>query len=207
MSSHKIGIILLFSCFIITENIYATTLVDDNEWELRKDKNGIKVYTKTHAGSRFIECKVQTTAKTELSKLIKIINDVENYPVWMANCKSASVFSKTNDSLRIYYQKTRVPWPMHDRDVVLEYRVVTNNDEHYEAIINSITDVIPEKENIVRIKEAKGRWVINKVDKNTVEITYQYYGDPGRNIPSWLINMFIVNGPYETLLNLKNSVI
>ena len=204
--STYLGIVMLsFSVFTIAENGYATSLTDGNEWKLRKDKNDIKVYTRTHTDTGIVECKIETTVKTEISKLVKTINNVENYPAWMNKCESASVFNKINDSLRIDYIITAVPWPMKDRDIVLEYRTVSNNNEHYEATINAITELIPEKENIVRVKEAKGSWVFNKIDKNTVEITYQYYGDPGRNIPSWLINMFIVNGPYETVLNLKEQ--
>ena len=203
--STYLGIILLFSAFVFAENVDATSLTDDNKWKLRKDKNGIKVYTRTLSDSGIVECKVETTAKTEMDKLIRLINDVENYPAWMSNCESASIFKKINDSLRIDYQKTAVPWPMKDRDIVLEFRTVSSNDAYYEAKINAITELIPEKENTVRITEAKGSWVFNKIDKNTIEITYQYYGDPGRNVPSWIIKMFIVSGPYETLLNLKKQ--
>ncbi len=203
--SAYLGIVLLCSGFVIAENVYATTLTDGNEWELRKDKNGIKVYTRTNTNSGIVEYKAETTAKTEISKLIKVVNDVENYPDWMANCESASVFNKINDSIRTDYLKTKVPWPMDDRDIVLEYRIVNNTEYYYSAIMNSVPDVIPEKDNIVRIKEAKGVWVFKKKDKYSVEIIYQFYGDPEGNIPSWIINMFIVIGPYETLLNLKKQ--
>jgi len=167
--STYLGIVMLsFSVFTIAENGYATSLTDGNEWKLRKDKNDIKVYTRTHTDTGIVECKIETTVKTEISKLVKTINNVENYPAWMNKCESASVFNKINDSLRIDYIITAVPWPMKDRDIVLEYRTVSNNNEHYEATINAITELIPEKENIVRVKEAKGSWVFNKID------TYQH---------------------------------
>ncbi len=201
-----IGIILLlFSGLVFTENVDASTLADGNEWELRKDKNGIKVFTRINANSSIVEYKAVTTTHTEISNLIAIINNVENYPGWLANCESASVIENINDSLRIDYLKTDVPWPMDDRDVVLEYRIISNNGEHYEAIMTAIPEVIAEKENIVRIKNARGKWVFKKNDESTIEITYQFYGDPEGDIPLWIINMFIVSGPYETLLDLKKQ--
>ena len=201
-----LGIILfLFSGFVITENVNAITLADGNEWELRKDKNDIKVYTRSNANSGIIEYKAITTTHAKISKLIEIINDVENFPVWMPNCESASVIENINDSLRIDYLITDVPWPMDDRDVALEVRTITNTDKHYEVLIKAVPKAIPEEENIKRIKIAKGKWELKRNDDNTIEITYQFYGDPEGNIPSWIINLFIVKGPYETLLNLKEQ--
>ena len=198
-------ILLLFSGLVFTENANASTLADGNEWELRKDKNGIKVYTRNNTNTGIIEYKAVTIVHAEISKLIAIINDVENFPAWVANCESARVIESINDSLRIEYFKTDVPWPLDDRDVALEVRTVTNTEKHYEATMNAVPKAIPEKENIVRIKKAKGKWVFKKIDKNRVEITYQFYGDPEGNIPLWIINLFIVSGPYKTLLNLKEQ--
>jgi len=201
-----IGIILLlYSGLVFTENVDALTLADGNEWELRKDKNGIKVYTRSYANSGILEYKAETTATTEISNLIRVINDVENFPAWVANCESARVIENINDSLRIDYYKTDVPWPLDDRDIALEVRTVTNTEKHYETIMNAVPKAIPEEEDIVRIKKAKGKWILKKNDKNAIEITYQFYGDPEGNIPSWIINLFIVSGPYKTLSHLKEK--
>ena len=70
--------------------------------------------------------------------------------------------------------------------------------------MNSVTGIIPEMIDIVRIRKAKGKWIFKKNDRKMVDITYQFYGDPEGNIPTAIINLFIVNGPYKTLLNIKN---
>src|SRR5580700_1883590 len=53
-----------------------------SHWELRKDQDGIRVYSRTCDSSRFDELKVETTLQGKLSSLAALILDVGNYPNW-----------------------------------------------------------------------------------------------------------------------------
>jgi hypothetical protein len=55
----------------------------------------------------------------------------------------------------------------------------------------------------LRIEISQGSWIFKKIDDNRVEVIHQFMSDPGGNIPKWIVNMFIVSGPYKTLENLK----
>ena len=201
-----IGIILLLSPgFGITKKEITTTFTDSGDWELRKEKDGIKVYTRNNDNSGIKEFKAITSIDADISQLIKIINDVEMYPAWMANCESSSTYKKINKTTRIDYLKTDVPWPLDDRDVAFEFKIIRDTEEYFEATMISVPGTIPEKEDIVRIRNAKGKWIFMKSGKKMVDITYQFYGDPEGNIPTAIINLFIVNGPYKTLLNIKSQ--
>ena len=67
-------------------------------------------------------------------------------------------------------------------------------------------DYIPEKKNYIRLKEAEGFWQIKEIEENKISLIYQYYGEPGGSLPAWLVNMFIVDGPMDTLTNLKKML-
>jgi len=177
---------------------------DSAGWHLRKDKDGIKIYTRDLENKGILEYRAITTIDTNLEQLIRIIHDVENYPAWTANCASAEIHKVINDSTRIEYMTTPVPWPLSDRDVVMEFVVTKHTDNYFEAYLTSVPDAVPENDKYVRIKDSEGFWIFNKIDINKVEIIHQFYGDPEGNIPKWIINMFIVSGPYKTLLNLKD---
>ena len=189
----------------IIKNESTPTFTDSGDWKLRKEKDGIKIYTRNNGNSAIKEFKAITSFNTDISQLVKIINDVEKYPAWLANCESSKIYKKINETTRIDYLKTSVPWPLDDRDAVLKFIIIKDTEEHFEATMNSVPGAIPEKEDFVRIKKAKGKWIFKKSDKEMVEITYQFYGDPEGNIPTAIINLFIVSGPYKTLLNIKNQ--
>ncbi len=201
-----LGIILLLcSAFVSIKNDRTSAFTDSSGWKLSKEKDGIKVFTKSNDSSGIKEFKAVTSIKADISQLVKIINDVENYPGWLANCRSSNTYKIINETTRIDYLKTAVPWPLNDRDAVFEFKITIDTDEYFEATMNSVPGIIPEKKDIVRIRKAKGKWIFKKSDKKMVDITYQFYGDPEGNIPTAIINLFIVNGPYKTLLNIKNQ--
>jgi len=197
-------ILFLSSGFVPNKNEKIDTLEDSISWKLRKDKHGIKVYTRVHEKTGVLEYKAITTIETDLGQLVRIINDVEKYPAWTANCESAEVNKVVNDSTRIEYMTTPVPWPLSDRDVVLEFVVTKHTEDYFEANLTSVPNAVPEKDKYVRIITSKGYWIFRKVGEESIEIVHQFKSDPGGNIPMWIVNMFIVSGPYKTLLNLKD---
>lgn len=180
------------------------SIEDSAGWNLRKDKHGIKVYTRDHKNESVLEYLAITSIDATIEKLVEIIHDVENYPDWTENCETASVYKILSDSSRIEYMTTKVPWPLEDRDVVMEFVVSSHTNEYFEAILRSVPDAVPESEDYVRIHISEGNWIFKEIGENKVEIIHQFLSEPGGNIPMWIVNMFIVSGPYKTLLNLKH---
>lgn len=197
--------------FFLSGNINSLThaaengsVADSTDWKLRKDKNGIRVWTRDHKEERILEYLSKITIETNLKTLIDIIQDVENYPVWTANCETASIYEVLSDSSRIEYMTTKVPWPLEDRDVVIEFVIIRNTDSYFQANLTSVPDAVPLSDDYLRVEISKGTWIFKKIDDNRIEVVNQFLSDPGGNIPKWIVNMFIVSGPYKTLENLKD---
>ena len=199
-----LGILIIGLIQTRTFKTFARSSEDSLEWKLRKDKNGIQVYTRLHHDEGVLEYKSITTVNADIERLVDILKDVDNYPSWTANCESAEIYEVINDSSWIEYMTTAVPWPLADRDVVLKFTVVKYKEDYFEAILTSAPDAVPEKDSYVRVVISEGKWIFKKVDQEHVEIYHQFYSDPGEGIPMWIVNMFIVSGPYKTLLNLKD---
>jgi len=70
-----------------------------------------------------------------------------------------------------------------------------------------IYEAAPEYEEVhkkfVRITEHYDITTIIPIEENRVKVVMQGYTDPGGNIPTWIVNMFIADGPYESMLALK----
>jgi ribosome-associated toxin RatA of RatAB toxin-antitoxin module len=197
------GILVISST--LSPVLYGETVENDSaEWNLRKDKHGVKVYTRDHRDEGLLEYKAIAMIEADMDQLVKIIHDVETYPAWTANCESAGVYKVLSDTSRIEYLTTSVPWPLEDRDVVMEFVVTKHTRDYFEAHLTSVPCTVPEQEKYVRIITSEGYWIFKKVDEKSVEIVHQFMSDPGGNIPMWIVNIFIVSGPYKTLKNLKD---
>ncbi len=199
----KYYIIVLLLSLLVYSNIKA--FGQKNKWELKKDKNGIEIYTREDKTTGDIEFKASIELETSIDALLKVFKNVEGYTKWMADTKVSKILKTISDTERYIYFEANVPWPLENRDMpILEKTTITSKGAKIELI--GKPNYIPQEKGITRIKEVKGSWIFLPLPNNKVKVTYQFMADPGLNIPNWVINLFIVDGPYKTLTNLKSIV-
>ena len=175
-----------------------------NDWELKKFENGISVYTRATESSSYKELKVVFQMKTSLSSVIAILNDVDSYPQWVYRCGTSKVLKKESDKHLIRYQTIVAPWPVDNRDVVVD--VITYQDEETKIVyqkVNGLPDHIPSKKDHVRIREFRATWTVKPLKNGLVEVEYELLVNPAGSIPAWVVNMAMTDGPYETSLKMK----
>jgi len=190
--------------FILPTNYsYSQTITEDN-WKLAKDKQDIQIYTRQMANSKLKEFKANTSIKTSVESVIVTLQDVDNYHKWMVYVKTSKLLKKINEDESYIYSEAKLPWPFNNRDIANHINVYWSEEKDTATlVINGIPDYIPEKDGIVRMPVSKGVWYVYQLDKQTTKIEYIYGGDPGGSIPSWVVNLFIVDGPFKSLVNLK----
>lgn len=197
----KTGLIVLF--ILPTNSNYSQTNSTEG-WKLAKDKKGIQIYTRQMADSKLKEFKANTSIKTSVDKVIATLQDVDNYHKWMVYVKTSILLKKISEDECYVYSEAKLPWPFSNRDISNHINVYWSVEKDTATLtINGIHDYIPEKDGIVRMPVSKGLWYVYQLDKHTTKIEYIYGGDPGGSIPSWVVNLFIVDGPFKSLVNLK----
>lgn len=190
---------LVFIFFINIDFISAQT-----DWKLRKNENGILVYTRDIQGSDFKEIKTTTNFKTSLSSLVGLLTDVNSHTLWIYKCKQSKLIKTVSSSEFYYYMETAVPWPASNRDGVIRFKYTQDSVTKVVTVKSqNIPNVLPELDGIVRVPKASAQWIFTPKDDGTVDGEYQLNLDPGGSVPAWIINMFVVDGPYESLTNMK----
>lgn len=175
----------------------------ENGWKLAKSGDGVEVYTRSKEGDKVKEFKAKTTVNKSVDAVMKLIDDVSRYPEWQDNCDEAYLI-ETEDAKRVVARYTAsTPWPFTDRDVVIEMKKEPQANGAMNIRLTSQHSLYPEKKGYVRIVNAGGFWEIEPLSDNSSSVTYQFHADPGGSVPNWLINMFIVQGPYNSLKAMK----
>lgn len=174
-------------------------LVSDDNWELKKNKDSIMVYTRRVTTSDFKELKCKTTVKASLSSIVKVLTDVEHFTDWVYKCVEASKVKQVT-GVEIYsYQLFDAPWPIDDRDVVAQLKIVQDGKTKVVIVTSVQADhLVPEKKGVVRIKNFHTKYVLTPKGNGMVDIDYELGTEPGGNIPAWIANLVMVNGPFET---------
>lgn len=191
---------------IISSGLMGFVLPVQSEWKLRKDKDGIKVYTRESSDGKSIEFKATTSIQQNSDKVLAIINKTEELHKWQTNLEEAKVIKRISSTKWYEYSWIDLPWPFANRDAVMLKEVKKDSNGDVTVSMVSKPSAYPVQEDLIRMNTANGFWKLTKQNSQGVNVTYQFYADPEINMPMWLINMFIVDGPFETLTNLKELV-
>jgi hypothetical protein len=198
----KNSLIFLFSlCFIFS------VAQDDKGWTLKKNEDGISVYSKKSSESDIRELKSVCTLKTSLKTIVAVINDWENYPDWVYRCGESKTLKKISDTEGMHYQTVLVPWPAQNRDFVVNIKLTQDEKTGVVTILSTCkADYIPKAKDHVRITKLVASWTMIPLKEGTIEVINRIHVDPGGNIPAWLVNMAATEGPYQTMVKLKDMI-
>lgn len=180
----------------------------DSGWILKKDKSGIEVYTRTVQGSSFNEFRGITVIRnTTLYEVLDVILDVKNYGDLFPDCLNPKILKQEGKWHDIHYIQTEGPFPVKDRDSIFEQKTVVDKEgKHAVVSLIPLPDYVAENKDMVRIRKGSGFWELEEGPDGDVSVIYQFHGDPGGEIPSWLANAFVVSHPFKVLTNLTNRV-
>lgn len=173
------------------------------EWSLKKNKNGIKVYTRKLEAKKLLEYKAIILVKASPEEVLHTIIDGNNLWKWNYKTSKSKTIKKISDDEYVIWMKNDFNWPVKNRDHVSRLKVSTFGKGSYKITVTSENSkMVAAKKGMIRINDFKGHWLIIPKGIYT-EITQQMYGDPKGRLPSWLINSVLTAAPYYSLCNLK----
>ncbi len=176
-------------------------------WQFAKEKNGIKVYTRQEAGKAVKSFRGEAVLQTTVDKVYAIIGSVRSTDKWDPSIRELKVLASVKDKTFSYYLIYGVPWPLHDRDLCVE-ATITHDTVTGEVVIlsRSRPELVPEMENLVRIKNYWQKWIIQPLDKTHLKLILEGFADPAGSLPAWLINMVITDTPLNLMQDIQKKV-
>ncbi|WP_242667346.1 START domain-containing protein [Parendozoicomonas haliclonae] len=188
-------IILLFT--LICGHAWA----EDTAWELKQDKKGIAVSTRSVEGSAVKEFKGEMLVDNSLGAIVALLDNPEAGPEWIYNCESITRVETNSESQTTWnHVINKLPWPAGDRDLVVRSDM-TQSPETYDVLIalKAEPELLPEVPGKVRIQKMKASWQLSPQKDGQVKVTYQAHIEPGGSLPNWLVNSLLVDTPYKSL--------
>ncbi|MFT5823870.1 MAG: hypothetical protein ACI8ZM_005135 [Crocinitomix sp.] len=196
---HALKQFILFLAVILSSNCLAA----NGDWKLEKDESGIKIYTRTIDGEDIREFKALTTIGASRKTIAQIIANINDYASWYPDISEAAIIKKIGPGEYYVYNVLDLPWPATDRDGVSKMTIVKSEGTTI-IKMHSVDGVKDENDDYVRITKSYGFWKLKTVGAKT-SIHFQYFASPGGSLPDWIINMFIVDNPFQTLKLLKEK--
>ncbi|BAU53519.1 START domain-containing protein [Mucilaginibacter gotjawali] len=182
-------------------------LFAQGDWQLRSDKEGIRIYTSAVPDSKVKAIKVDAEFNADASQLVALIMDVNSSPAWVYHTKSAAIIKQVSPSELYYYSEVNLPWPATNRDFVAHLTVNQNPDTRVITIDGpAVSGMVPVKQGIVRIEHSVGKWVITPAGPDKIKVEYTIHVDPAGSLPSWLVNMFATEGPIKIFKGIRSQL-
>ncbi len=191
-------------CFLLFGFVVNTSFGVEKNWELKKNSDDILVYTREASFSSIREIKCVTNFNATLNSLVAFIYDIPAHPQYIYRCKSAKILKVVNEYELYYYHETETPWPVQNRYGVIYYKIKQDPTTKVVTIeSHEVFGMTPKQEDKVEVEKLTASWVFTPKGNGMVEGVYYLYLNPGGSVPSWLINLFATEGPYQTILKMK----
>ncbi len=179
-----------------------------NKWIFKKEKDGIKIFTRHSETSAFNDIQVDMDLPGTVEQLASILWDVGKYTEWAYATKVCRLIKKINDNELVYYAEFEVPWPLSNRDLCADVKLIKDSAWHTLKVVSvGQKDFLPEKKGLVRIARSKGNWLVTTLPGKTIHLNYVLEVQPGGSVPAWVVNLFSSKGPLESFVNLKQKMI
>jgi hypothetical protein len=191
---------LVFLTLILT----AKLAIAQDEWTFKTESDGIKIYSNTKSPLKVKPVKVEYTFNATPVQLAAVLLDIKNYTDWIYKTKLTALVKQVSPTELFYYAEINMPWPAQNRDFSAHVTATQNPDTKVITVdAPSVTGLVPEKEGVTRVHKSVGKWVLTPVGKNQVNVIYYLQIEPDGRAPTWLINLFISDGPMQSFKKLK----
>lgn len=207
------NITLFMSCILLLPSLSmgapsalaGTPQAEARDWVLITDKDGVKVYRAHTDDSPIKTFRGETDVSLEDFRSIgAIMDDYDFVSSWLHMVSEIEGFKRPSPHRREVWLTTRLPWPVADRDVVLE--VLMEQDLETYTVRMPFRQVvrIPDKDKYVRVPRMDGYLEFAPIEPGRIHLTIEVILDPGGRLPAWLANLILRDIPYFSLKSFRN---
>lgn len=179
----------------------------NTSWKVIKNKSGIIVKKKYIPNYTLPVIRGESTISANIYDILAVINDVGKSCKWMADCKDTRILTKRSDFDLVVYNRTGTPWPLDDRDVIVQTSIKIDKAKKSVLIdFYSINGHKGKVDGVVRMPTFRGKYELEKIDDDKTRIVYQAQADVGGNIPDWIAEIKSESIPFDTIKALRDRV-
>lgn len=179
-------------------------VAQDKDCALKRDRDGVLVYTCKSENERFKSIKATfTIAHTSIEELVTWLKKVDQYTSWQYNMISAKLLKVVAEDTIIVRTEMDAPWPVENRELIVEYSFLRlDSANRLKVVTHTVSFEYPVSEDVVRVPFSYAEWDVIAVG-DALQVTYTMKIDPGGSVPAWLVNLAMAEGPHESFTNLK----
>lgn len=195
-------------CFSVCLALPGSVFGAGPRWELVEDDEGVKVWgldipDKDLPGFRGI-----TMVNATIEELLEVLLDFKRHSEWMWNTTQSYMVKQMSDTQAVIYNMVNAPWPVKDRDMVMEsdYRFTPDHKALTIRFKDTTMIKVPVPNRVIRVPRISGFYRFWQESPTRTNVLYQVEVDIGGNVPNFSAKRYARKLPYETLKALRERV-
>jgi hypothetical protein len=175
------------------------------DWKFEYAKDGIDIYTRIVPGSPIYGFKGSSVMNVPIEQVAELISDIPATPQWAPDIKDARVLSKKDDYNMQVYNVLDLPWPVSDRDFVMETKVEMDLSKGKVVIYaDALKDPpMPKNDEYVRVTKMQIKYLLEYIDREHTRVTLTGWSDPAGYLPAAIVNFTATKTPYRSLTGMR----
>jgi hypothetical protein len=175
------------------------------DWKLKRERNGISIYTREQAESPLKEYRARALIAHPIHKVFTFLADLERHPEWVFRCTGLTILEGQVGKQVTYHTTYDIPWPMRDRDLTVEATITHHaGGKRIESLSEDIMLDHPLENGVIRMPGYREWVILEEIDSANTLFIAEGYADPGGTVPAWLVNMFLVDGIYDSVIKTRD---
>ena len=151
--------------------------------------------------SDYPNCQAEIVIDESIDNILKVIEDVNNYKLFFDSIEVSVKNDEGHVRLGI-----DMPFPFTNRDYTVKFSRSASSSEISYLYNPIVTDNFPIDDDYIRLIEARGGWVLSKINDRKTLVVYKWNGDMRGDFPKWAYSTAWVKQGNEIMLNLEKEV-
>ncbi len=193
---------------VICAQFFSAVSRGSTPWQEVSRSADVTVLTRIRDGSPIKELRAVGEIDAPLSRVRRVLHDVDSYPQFMPYTEQARVLSR--DPARhtaVQYMRLNPPI-VGRRDFTILVHDDENSGDHYASHWEQANQLGPAAEQgITRVNVTEGSWKLEAIDggKRT-QATYTLYTDGGGDLPSFIVNLANKRSVVDLIVAVRKQV-
>jgi hypothetical protein len=176
-------------------------------WEKVSSKNDIDTYRREVPGSPLLAIRGITNLDGSLLHVASVLLDTTRMTEWMDRVVEARRISVPDPLHYVEYERASVPFPLTDRDFVIESWVeVDPAKKHVVLHARSTQHPAAPVGKLVRGEVISSVFTLSAIDAHHTHVDAEIHTDPKGGLPKWMVNLAQKSWAHDTFTALRRQL-
>jgi hypothetical protein len=179
-----------------------------DDWKVILEQDGIVVSRRSVAGQTLPQLRAVAEVSGTPYEVLAVLLDVPEHVAWRPDCAESRIVRRISHWKSLTYTRIDTPWPLADRDVVVEDEVLFV-DPPSSVKVSFQAVAAPDVESgrhVIRMPRVAGSYSIEATQDSRSRVHYELEADIGGSVPDWFVAMQSARNPFRTLAGLRKQL-